>query len=87
MTLNVRHTLVNGTTLIYAPLSTFANQAGFDTVDSVIAQANAALLTNGSVLSGNPNRPYMEALKNYLDAANNNKNFVQSGPCAFTSPY
>jgi hypothetical protein len=39
---------------------------------------------HGSVLSGNPFRAYQEALKNALDAANNNLNFVQAAPCPFT---
>jgi hypothetical protein len=51
--------------------------------------ANASLLTNNVMLSGNPQRSCQEYLKNALDNANNNKTFVQPGPgsCPFTSPY
>jgi hypothetical protein len=82
MELNVAHGFVNSSAMIYAPLSA-SNQNGFASIGNLMAEANAALSTNTVVLSGNPARPYLEALKNYLDAANNNTNFVQSGPCAF----
>jgi hypothetical protein len=87
MELNVRHGFVNPGALISAPGTNSANPNGFATVGDIMAEANAALGANGVVLSGSPVRPYQEALKNALDAANNNGNFVQSAPCAFTSPY
>jgi len=44
-------------------------------------EANASLGANGY---GSPARSYQEALKNALDAGNNNLNFVQTSPCAFS---
>ena len=82
--LNVLSGKVAGTALIYAPGVASANAAGFATVSAVIAEANLALGTHGLVLAGSPERPYQEALKNALDSANNNLNFVQAMPCAFT---
>jgi hypothetical protein len=87
MELNVRHAFVNQSALIYAPGTTSANANGFASVASIMAEANTSLGLNVTVLSGNSVRPYQEALKNALDTANNNATFVQSGPCAFTSPY
>lgn len=84
MTLNVAHGFVSGSALIYAPGATSANPAGFATVSAVLGEANASLGANGLVLSGNPVRTYQEALKNALDNANNNLNFVQATPCAFS---
>jgi hypothetical protein len=78
MQLNVRQGFVNGGSLIYAPGTNSANGAGFATVAAVLAEANAELAVNGLVLSGNPRRSYQEALKNALDNANNNLNFVLS---------
>ena len=53
-------------------------------IDADFALANFNL-TN---VAGNA-RTCEEYLKNALDAANNNKNFVQAGPgsCPFTTPY
>jgi hypothetical protein len=71
MTLNVRATFVNGNALIHAPGTTSANSSGFATVNAVMAEANGALGINAT-------RDYLEALKNALDNANNNLNFVQN---------
>ena len=84
MELNVRCGGVNGNSLIYAPGSTSANSLGFATVNAVMAEANAELGSHGLTLSGSAFRSYQEALKNALDKANNNLNFVQATPCAFT---
>jgi len=84
MELNVLNGKVNGTALIYAPGTNSANLLGFASVGAVMAEANTELGTNGLVLSGSPFRDYQEALKNALDNANNNLNFVQSEPCPFT---
>ncbi len=85
--LNVYNGNVDGGSMIYAPGTNSANGAGFATVNDVMAEANTELGLHGLVLYGSPYRSYQEALKNALDKANNNKNFVQSGPCAFASPY
>lgn len=84
MTLNVASGGVNGLRLIYAPGTNSANQFGYATVSAVLAEANASLGTNASTPDGSPARAYQEALKNALDAANNNLNFVQTAPCTFS---
>jgi hypothetical protein len=94
MHLNVATGGVNGNAIIYAPGTNSANAFGFATVNAVINEANTLLCTGGAtnlvILSGNPDRPRAEALKNALDNANNNKNFVQATPCdtpvSFTCP-
>jgi hypothetical protein len=80
MVLNVRHGLVNGAGMIYAPGTGSASSLGFASVNDIIAEANAALGADGYTPSGDPNRALQEALKNALDAANNNANFVQASP-------
>jgi hypothetical protein len=84
MELNVLNGLVNGSALIYAPGATSANALGFATVNALMAEANAELGLHGLTLDGSPYRAYQEALKNALDAGNNNLNFVQPVPCAFS---
>lgn len=87
MELNVEAGFVNGGALVYAPGAAGANAAGFITVNNLMAEANAELGLHGSTLAGSPFRAYQEALKNALDKANNNLNFVQLTPCPFTTPY
>jgi hypothetical protein len=41
-----------------------------------MAEADASLLNNDMTLAGHPERDRQEALKNALDKANNNQNFV-----------
>jgi hypothetical protein len=87
MRLNVESGLVSSGALIYAPGATNANPLGFATVDSVMAEANNALADpNGNTTAAGATRTYQEALKNALDKANNNLNFVQSSPCKYTFP-
>lgn len=78
---------VNGNSLIYAPGTTSANPQGFATVQAVMAETNKELGLHGVVDSKSPFRAYQEALKDALDYANDNLNFPQAAPCAFTSPY
>ena len=89
MELNVLNGKVNGSALIYAPGTTSANGAGFATVNAIMAEANTSLGTYGFTPAGHAERAHQEALKNALDNANNNKNFVQAGPeaCPFVTPY
>jgi len=82
--LDVYNGKINGSSLIYAPGTTSANSLGFATVNAVMAEANAELGVHGLALSGSAYRSYQEALKNALDRANNNLNFVQATPCTFT---
>ncbi|HJQ71169.1 MAG TPA: hypothetical protein VKA70_19490 [Blastocatellia bacterium] len=94
MHLNVASGGVNGNAIIYAPGTNSANAFGFATVNAVMNEANTLLCAGGAptliLLSGNPLRPRAEALKNALDNANNNRNFVQATPCdtplTFTCP-
>jgi hypothetical protein len=84
MELNVFNNKVNGGALIYAPGTTSANSLGFATINAVMAEANAELGLHPTAPAGSAWRSYQEALKNALDRANNNLNFVQSSPCPFS---
>ena len=84
MELNVEATFVSSGAVIYAPGTTSANSLGFATVGAVMAEANTELGLHGLTLDGSAFRSYQQALKNALDNANNNLNFVSSVPCGFT---
>jgi hypothetical protein len=84
MKLNVMSGRVSGASLVYAPGVAGASALGFISVDSLMTAANNSLGTNVLTLSGNPARASQEVLKNALDNANNNKNFVQLKPCDFS---
>jgi|SRR5215208_1629121 hypothetical protein len=91
MELNVQSGKVSPSALIYSPGTDSANALGFATVSDVMNEANAALsptATKGGRLTvkASANRTYEENLKIALDKGNNNLNFVQSSPCAFTFP-
>jgi hypothetical protein len=76
MDLNVEAGLVNGNSLVWTGTQ-------FLTVNQLMALANTELGLHGYTLAGNPNRAYQEYLKNALDKANNNMNFVQGTPCGY----
>jgi hypothetical protein len=82
MALNVENAFVSGTAIVYAP--GVDTDSDFVTINALMAAANAALGANGLVLSGDADRDYQEALKNALDRANNNLNFVQAAACTYT---
>ncbi|HEY5927980.1 MAG TPA: hypothetical protein VIV11_40115, partial [Kofleriaceae bacterium] len=84
--LNVRNNLVEDDAIVYAPGTNSGNALGFTTIAELIAEANTALAGSGVVLSDSPVRAYQEALKNALDAANNNWNFVQAGQATCATP-
>jgi hypothetical protein len=84
MELNVLNNHVNGNSLIYAPGTDSANAQGFATVCAVMAEANASLLAHPNTIAADADRTKQEALKNALDKANNNLNFVQGTPCPFS---
>jgi len=90
MALNVHNGLVSGNALVYAPgLLPFApitglNSLGFISIANLMTAANIELGTHHTAYSSDSWRSYQEALKNVLDSANNNYNFVQSQPCPFT---
>lgn len=77
MRLNVYNGLVNGNHLLYAPGVKSANSTGFATVNAVMAEADASLAAYGYTPDGHAERAHQEALKNALDKANNNLNFLQ----------
>lgn len=80
MELNVLNGKVNGSAIVYAPGT---GGSDFKSVCTLMGLANTELGAHGSVLSGSPFRAYQEALKNALDRANNDQNFVQgsAGQC------
>jgi len=89
MELNVRHNKVTGSALVYAPCligtgTSGVNPLGFISINDLMTAATTSLCAHGSTPSGDPNRAYQECLKNTLDDANNNKNFVQGSPCPFS---
>ena len=86
MELNVEAGFVDGDALVYAPGTNSANGLGFATIGDLLDEAEAELCANGLTLAGHPSRSYQEALKNALDKANNNQNFVQGEPCPFSFP-
>lgn len=86
MELNVLNGNVSASSLIYAPGTASANPLGYATVGAVMAEADASLGLNGYVVGSGTTRTAQEAVKNALDRANNNLNFVQTSPCAFTFP-
>lgn len=86
MALNVHNGLVDGNALVYAPGAQNANALGYISVNDLIAEADTELGLHGTAFAGDEWRSYQEALKNALDRANNNLNFVQATPCPFTFP-
>lgn len=84
--LNVVNGLVDPGALIYAPGAAGANPNGYATIGAIIAEADGSLAAHGYTPSGAAARPYQEALKNALDAANNDRTFVQPGPASCPAP-
>jgi len=80
MELNVLNGKVSGSAIVYAPGT---GGSDFKSVCTLMGLANTELGLHGSVLSGSSFRAYQEALKNALDRANNDQNFVQgsAGQC------
>lgn len=75
MSLNVEAGFVSGTATIYAP-GLGAGGTDFISINSLMSQANTALADPSAT------RPVLEGLKNALDGANNNLNFVLPTPPA-----
>lgn len=81
MKLNVESGGVSGSSLVYAPNVEASNASGFITIDALMVAAVNAL-ADQNTLAGDPNRAEQEDIKNALDAANNNTNFVSPTPCS-----
>jgi hypothetical protein len=77
MKLNVLRNGQSDSALVHAPYLAEAGDDGFITVAELITAANNALPTG--------DRAHQEALKNALDAANNNTNFLL--PSAPATPF
>lgn len=86
MELNVHNGFVSADALVYAPGAGSGNDAGFTTVGALMEEANASLGSHGYTPAGSTERAYQEALKNALDAANNDRSFVRPGPEACPAP-
>jgi len=84
MELNVEAGFVSGDSLVYAPDVNDGDPSDFLTINTLISLANASLGADGYTPAGDPNRDEQEDLKDALDAANNNLNFVQETPCPFS---
>ncbi len=69
---------VQGAALV-TNLGTLVSPTGFVRLGDVMAAANTLLGTNGSILAGDPLRPYAEALKVVLDGFNNNLTISVAG--------
>ncbi len=79
MELNVFNGKVSGDALVYG-----GPTLGFLTINALMTLANTDLGLHGNTTASGPERSYQEALKNALDAANNNLNFVQATACPFS---
>lgn len=84
MELNVEAGFVKDSAIVYAP--GVDPNSDFITINNLRTKANNALCADGYTPSGDPNRMYQEYLKNALDYANNNLNFVQNEPCDYSFP-
>ncbi|MEO7724793.1 MAG: hypothetical protein ABIU29_08930 [Chthoniobacterales bacterium] len=75
---------VNGAAIVSAPGcgNTGLNNQ-FISINDLMSAANTELGLHNLTTSGSPFRAYQECLKNALDDANNNRNFVQGAPCTF----
>jgi hypothetical protein len=100
MELNVRHNKLTGggSALVYEPcLKNYGYSTGVISINDLMTLANNLLCANPITLSGNPARAEQECVKNALDDANNNRNFIQppntcpatfntTDTCPFTTP-
>jgi hypothetical protein len=85
MALNVEAGFVSGSSIVYAPgCGDMGMGNNFITISNLITKANDELCAHGYTPAGDPNRALQECLKNALDNANNNKNFVQPTPCSYS---
>jgi len=66
---------------IYTPGCGFWGNGNFMNIDVLLWYTNYYLLYRTTVNGKDPDRAYLECLKNAFDNANNNLTFVQSHPC------
>jgi hypothetical protein len=76
MVLNVEAGFVDPGALVYAPDVEGADEFGFISIGDLIAKAVAALGADKYTPAGDPNRDIQEVIKDALDNANNNENFL-----------
>lgn len=83
MNLNVHVGFVDGNSLVYIGGGYGNTGVGnnYISINDLMLAANASVGSDPLTLEGHPARDYQEALKNALDAANNNQNFVQPVAC------
>jgi hypothetical protein len=87
MKLNVLNGKVDGPTQVYAGAApagcTVAglSTTGFITINDLISAANGSLFTNPNTTASGAARTCQQFMKNALDNANNNRNFVQATAC------
>ena len=74
MKLNTAHGFVNSDALVTC--ATSVSSTGQISIANLLQKAHDALCTDGYTPSGDPNRATWEAIKNALDDANNNRNWV-----------
>jgi len=84
MTLNVSTGKVDRTALIHAPEARGANPVGFISVADLQQEADAAIAAAGNTPIGSTQRAYQESLRNPLQRANDDLDFVQAQPCSVT---
>ncbi|HEX8169830.1 MAG TPA: hypothetical protein VF824_04730 [Thermoanaerobaculia bacterium] len=84
MQLNVLNNHVSASSIVYAPGAGSANALGYATVGALLGEADALLGANGYTVGSGATRTVQEAVKTAIDRANNNLNFVQGSPCAFS---
>jgi hypothetical protein len=78
MKLNVLHNKVSAGAIVYYP------GLGFITIGALMTAADNSLAANPLTVAASAARTEQEKLKNALDQANNNLNFVQSSPCPYS---
>ena len=85
MELNVLHGFVSWTATVYGGdciANYFPGSNRFIAISALMGAANTSLCSDANTPANHPQRAYQECLKNALDDANNNTNFVQSQPCS-----
>jgi hypothetical protein len=85
MELNVEGGFVSGSSLVYAPgCGNTGVGNNYITISDLMTAAASSLCSNGLTKTAGTARTCQECLKNALDKANNNLNFVQTQPCEFS---